>query len=44
MDVEDIYEDVYTTLFETLLSGMIANKVKIISTIPLLNKLLHPKT
>jgi AcrR family transcriptional regulator len=43
MDVEDIYEDVYTTLFETLLSGMIANKVKIISTIPLLNKLLRPK-
>ncbi len=43
MDVEEIYEEVYNTLFETLLSGMIANKVKIISTIPLLKKLLQPK-
>ena len=43
MDVEEIYEELYTTLFETLLSGMVANKVKIISTIPLLNKLLQPK-
>ena len=43
MDVEEIYEEVYNTLFETLLSGMVANKVKIISTIPLLNKLLQPK-
>ena len=43
MDVKEIQEEVYTTLFETLLSGMIANKVKIISTIPLLNKLLQPK-
>jgi len=43
MDVEAVYEDVYSTLFETLLSGMVANKVKIISTIPLLNKLLQPK-
>ena len=44
MDVEAVYEEVYTTLFETLLSGMVANKVKIISTIPLLNKLLQPKS
>ena len=43
MDVEEIYEDIYTTLFETLLSGLVANKVKLISTIPLLNKLLQPK-
>lgn len=43
MDVEAVYEEVYTTLFETLLSGIVANKVKIISTIPLLNKLLQPK-
>ncbi len=43
MDVKEIQEEVYTTLFETLLSGMVANKVKIISTIPLLNKLLRPK-
>ena len=42
MDVEAIYEEVYNTLFETLLSGMVANKVKIISTIPLLRKFLQP--
>ncbi len=43
MDVEESYEEIYNTLFETLLAGMVANKVKIISTIPLLNKLLQPK-
>ena len=43
MDIEEIYEEVYNALFETLLTGMVANKVKIISTIPLLNKLLQPK-
>jgi AcrR family transcriptional regulator len=43
MDVKEIQEEVYTTIFETILSGMVANKVKIISTIPLLNKLLQPK-
>ena len=42
MDVEDIYEEMYDTLFETLLTGLVANKVKIISTIPLLNKFLQP--
>jgi len=42
MDVEEIYEDVCDTLFETLLSGLVANKVKIISTILLLNKFLQP--
>ncbi len=42
MDVEEIYEAMYDTLFETLLSGLVANKVKIISTIPLLNKVLQP--
>ncbi len=44
MDVEESYEEIYNTLFETLLAGMVANKVKIISTIPLLNKLLQPKS
>ena len=44
MDVEAIHEEIYATLFETLLLGMVANKVKIISTIPLLNKLLQPKS
>ena len=43
MDVEEVYEDVYDTLFETLLVGMVTNKVKIISTIPVLKKMLQPK-
>ena len=43
MDVLEIYEDVYATLFETLFSGIATNKVKIISTIPLLKKILEPK-
>jgi AcrR family transcriptional regulator len=44
MDVEEIYEDLYTTLFQTLLLGMVSNKVKLISTIPLLKKVLEPKS
>ncbi len=44
MDVEDVYEEMYDTLFETLLTGLVANKVKIISTIPLLNKILQPRS
>ena len=43
MDVEEIYEDVYINVFETLLSGMVANKVKLISTLPFLNQVLKPK-
>ncbi len=43
MDVEDTYEDIYDTMFETLLTGLVANKVKIIATIPVLKKLLQPK-
>ncbi|NPA60535.1 MAG: TetR/AcrR family transcriptional regulator [Epsilonproteobacteria bacterium] len=43
MDVEEIYEDVYVNVFETLLSGMVANKVKLISNIPFLNQFLQPK-
>jgi len=43
MDVEEIQEELYTTLFETLLLGIVTNKVKIISTIPLLKKVLEPK-
>lgn len=42
MDVEEVYEDLYNTLFETLLVGMAANKIKIISSIPVLNSLLQP--
>lgn len=44
MDVEEIYENVYTTLFETLLSGIVSDKVKLISTIPLFKKFLEPKS
>ena len=44
MDVEEVYEDMYDTLFQTLLTGLVANKVKIISTIPLLNKFLQPRS
>jgi len=42
MDVQEVYEEMYDTLFETLLTGMVANKVKIISTIPVLKKFLQP--
>ena len=42
MDVEDVYEEMYDTLFETLLTGLVASKVKIISTIPILKKFLQP--
>ena len=44
MDVEEVYEDVYTTVFKALLTGMVANKVKLISTIPFLNQILKPKS
>ena len=40
---KDIPIHMYDTLFETLLTGLMANKVKIISTVPVLKKLLQPK-
>ena len=40
MDVEDIYEELYNNLFETLLAGIIANKVKLLSSLPFGNKLI----
>jgi len=43
MDVEEVYEEIYVNLFETLLFGMVSNKVKIISTIPVLKKILNLK-
>ena len=43
MDVEEVYEEIYVNLFETLLLGMVSNKVKIISTIPVLKKILEPR-
>ena len=42
MDVEEVYEEVYNNLFETLLVGLAANKIKIISSIPVLNSFLQP--
>ena len=43
MDVEEIYEELYSDMFKSLLSGLITNKVKLISTIPFVNNLLKPK-
>lgn len=42
MDIEDLYEQLYDDMFQSLLAGIVANKVKIISTIPFVNKLLQP--
>ncbi len=42
MDVEEIYEELYNYMFKSLLSGLITNKVKIISTIPFVNNILKP--
>ena len=41
---KDIPIQMYDTPFETLLTGLVANKVKIISTVPVLKKLLQPKS
>lgn len=43
MDVEQIYDELYNAMFQNLLSGNISTKVKLISTIPFVNKLLQPK-
>jgi len=40
MDIEDIYEKLYDDMFQSLLAGIIANKVKLLTTLPFLNKLL----
>jgi len=42
MDVKDIYHDIYDKMFETLLAGLVANKVKVISTIPFIKNILKP--
>lgn len=42
MDVESSYESLYNTLFQSLLAGLITNKVKLLSTFPLGDKLLQP--
>ena len=43
MNVEEIYEEVYNDMFKTLLAGIVTNRVKLISSIPLLNRALEPK-
>jgi len=43
MDVEDIYEELYNDLFETLLAGIIANKVKLLSSLPFGENILQYK-
>ena len=43
MDVQEIYEELYQNMFRSLLAGIISNKVKLISTIPFVNKVLKPK-
>lgn len=41
--VDEISDELYTAMFESLLAGLITNKVKIISSIPLINSVLKPK-
>jgi len=44
MDIKNMYEKLYDNMFKSLLMGMIANKVKLISSIPFINNLfLLPK-
>ncbi|MCH9814261.1 MAG: TetR/AcrR family transcriptional regulator [Epsilonproteobacteria bacterium] len=43
MDVEALYETLYDDLFKTLLAGIIATKVKILSSLPFLEKILQPQ-
>jgi len=42
MDVDELLEEIYEGLFETLLAGIIANKVKLLSSLPFGDKLLQP--
>lgn len=43
MDVEDIFDEVYDAMFETLIAGIVANKVKLFSSLPFGEKLFKPK-
>ncbi|WOE70242.1 TetR/AcrR family transcriptional regulator [Hydrogenimonas thermophila] len=43
MNVEEIYEEIYNDMFKTLLAGIVTNRVKLISSIPFLNRALEPK-
>ncbi len=42
LDVEEIFDELFDKLFKSLLNAHMANKVKILSTIPILNKMLEP--
>jgi len=43
MDIEPISDELSSKMFENLLSGIVSSKVKLISTIPFVNKILKPK-
>lgn len=43
LDVEEIYKKLYDDMFQTLLAGIIADKVKLISTIPFIKNMVLPK-
>lgn len=43
MDVEEIFEELFDKQFKALLDAVMANKVKILSTLPFVNKILEPK-
>jgi len=42
MDVEELYEELYDSMFENLLAGIIAKKVKFLSSLPFGEKFLEP--
>ena len=42
MDVEELHEELYEDMFATLLAGAVANKVKILSSLPFGEKFLKP--
>ncbi|MCV6606987.1 MAG: TetR/AcrR family transcriptional regulator [Campylobacterales bacterium] len=44
LDVDENIDTYLEAMFESLLSGSISNNIKIISTIPFLNKVLQPKS
>lgn len=41
---EDIIEELYMAMFKSLLAGLVSNKIKLISTIPVLNNALKPSS
>jgi len=41
MDVAELHKELYDDMFETLLSGIVANKVKLISSLPFGEKILR---